>query len=271
MSSKEEGFFTVAEDEILEQANEQEMISVAEDEGLAPQPGVALHVMPQDGAGGAPTQEEEKEDVNWLSSGKPKHFMVFLVNEMKRFPNPNDVVGNASKIEQALGQWKRLNSHCSRALRGDYDGEIDVGLVDKARTLIEQHVERLEDMLDGMNRLKQNRRQLRRRRGDDEQDGLTKEGASPAFYGFQINITPFQAALARAFINGVVSSGRNMDEMWEAMKKKYKLNDRDELEMVQVLYDMGYPEFKDRLRIGEETDDPSRTKGYGEWMSNYYA
>lgn len=255
MASKEEGFFTVAEDEILEE-NEKEMISVAEDDSATLQPEVST---------------EAPANTDWLSSGKPEHFMVFLVNEMKRFPKPSDVVGNISKIEQGLGQWKRLNAYVSRALREDYHGTLDVGFVDKARSLIEQNIEQLENMIDGINQLKKNRRQIRKRRGEEEGEGITKEGTAPHFSGFQMVITPFQSAISRALINGVVSGGRNMEELWEDVKKKYKMTDREELEIVQILADLGYPQFKDRLRVGENLDDPTRTENHGEWQSQYYA
>jgi hypothetical protein len=72
-------------------------------------------------------------------------------------------------------------------------------------------------------------------------------------------------------INGVVSGGRNMDELWKEAKEKYEMNSREELEILQIMADMGYPEFRDRLRVGEKDGDPSREKGFGEWASNYYA
>ena len=109
---------------------------------------------------------------------------------------------------------------------------------------------------------------MRRRRAEDEHEGeLTKEAGTASF---QMVITPFQRAISGSLINGVVSGGRNMEELWADAKKKYNMNDREELEILQVIADMGYPEFKDRLRLGEN-NDPTREEGFGEWSSQYYA
>jgi len=270
----EEGLFTIAEDEKLQEDKEKEIISVGEEEvygptGEAPPPLQQQYMMDAQYA----KEKEEKEETNWMKSGKPEHFVVFLRNEMGRFPKPMDIRGNVSKMEQGLGQWKRLNNFVSKALREDYDGVLDIELVDKVRALIEQHIDQLEDMLDGISALKRNRKQLRRRRHaeEDDDDGLTKEATSPHFNGFQMLITPFQRAIAGALINGKVSGGRNLEELWVGAKKKYAMNDREELEILQILADMGYPEFKDRLRVGKTEEDPTRTEGHGEWQNQYYA
>jgi len=67
-----------------------------------------------------------------------------------------------------------------------------------------------------------------------------------------------------------VSGGRNIEELYAAAKDKYKIDDREELAIFQILADMGYPTFKDRLRFGDD-QDPRRTSDHGEWQSQYYA
>jgi hypothetical protein len=262
--AKEEGIFTITEDEELQEGKE--IISVAEEDIYGP-----VDESPLQQSYMMDTQYAKEEKKDWMKSGKPEHFVIFLENEMGRFPKPSDVSGNVSKIEQGLGQWKRLNNFVSKALREDYDGILDVELVDKARALIEQHIDQLEDMLDGINALKRNRKQLRKRRHAEQDNDLTKEATAPHFNGFQMTITPFQRAIAGSLINGSISGGRNIEELWDNAKKKYNMDDREELEILQILADMGYPEFKDRLRVGEQTDDPTRTENYGEWQSQYYA
>jgi hypothetical protein len=127
-------------------------------------------------------------------------------------------------------------------------------------------------MLEGISELKRNKKKMkRRRRAEEDGEAMTKEAGVPHFQGFQMLITPFQRAIAGALINGKVSGGRNMEELWVSAKKKYDMNGREELEILQILADMGYPEFKDRLRAGETEDDPSRTEGHGEWQSQYHA
>jgi len=268
--AKEEGFFTVAEDEIQNNEREEEIISVAEGEWGGETFGVVPAMNNYEEG-----EKQEAKDTNWRSSGKPEHFVIFLSNELKRFPKPSDIRGNVSKMEQALGQWKRLDNFISKALREDYDSAVDIDFVEKARQLVEQNVEQLEDMLDAMKSLKQNRKQMKRRqrRGEDEQDGIVREAGTPEFAGIQVNISAFERAIVGALINGKVSGGKNIEELYAIAKKKYDIDDRQELAIFQILTDFGYPTFKDRIKIGEETDDPTdkNDEGEGEWQKQYYA
>jgi len=262
--SKEEGLFTVAEDEKLEK----EIISVAEEElkveGDVPHTEPTYRVQ-------TPHQESPASDKpkSYRETKDVKQFMDFLKSEMARIPAFEAARGNQSLMERSLGQWKSLDGHCSQALRGDYDGTIDVETLDKARQFIESTIDALEDALHAMTEMKRSRKKQRRRRGEADHD-MTKEATAPHFSGFQMVITPFQRAIVGSLINGKVSGGRNMEELYEEATKKYKLNDREQLEILAILADFGYPIFKDRLRVGD-SEDPSRAEGFGEWQSQYQA
>jgi hypothetical protein len=264
--SKEQGLFTVAEDEKLER----EIISVAEGElglpeGSMPQAEPAYRVeTPQQAAD--PVSEDDK---GYRETKDVKRFMEFLKSEMARIPPFETARGTQSLMERSLGQWKALDGHCSQALRGDYEGTLDVDAMDKARKFIETTIDALEDALHALSETKRSRKKQRRRRGDADFD-LTKEATAPHFSGFQMVITPFQRAIVGSLINGKVSGGRNMEELYVEAAKKYKLNDREELEILAILADFGYPIFKDRLRLGDD-QDPSRAEGFGEWQSQYTA
>lgn len=256
--TKEEGIFTVSEEEM----DNNEAIVVAEDEI---EPKTAEFVMPM---GFQESQQEEKDEEEWRISKKPEKFIVFLVNEMGRLPKINHVLGNKSKMEKALGQYRKLNAYISQALQSDYDDVINTDKVDKIREVIEKINDQLEDALDKINKLTRQKKKMKRR-GEDENE-LTKEAGTPHFNGFQMVITPFQRAIAGALINGKVSGGKDMEQLWEDVKKKYNMTDREQLEILQILEDQGYPVFKDRLRADEDVD-PTETKEKGEWQANYYA
>lgn len=277
--AKEESIFTVGENDL-----EQEVISIAEDEiedsliseafdgfGLGPGRGLGPGLGPGKGLGpgglGVAPCPVEEQSKDWRESKKPEHFLVFLTKDLNRIPKPSRIRGNLSEMERALGQYKRLNAYISNALQSDYDGIIDVKKIDELRNTVEQSIDELEDALEGLKNLKKHRKKLRHR-GEDDPD-LKKEATAPHFNGFQMLITPFQRAIAGALINGKVSGGRNLEDLYTDVKKKYKLADREELEILQILADMGHPEFKDRLRLGED-NNPSRAEGFGEWQSQYY-
>jgi len=262
--AKEEGLFTVAEDEKLEK----ELISVAED------PEYTMDYSSISGEQDLQEAPKEKEEPkNWLQSKKVEHFVQFLDEQMAQIPTVQHASGNLSKMENAAARWKKLNNYCSEALRSDFMGSLDSDEIDKKRQQVEYNMDALQDAIDGLHAMKQtrrNQRRQRRRADEDFDETMMKEATAPHFNGFQMVITPFQRAIAGALINGKVSGGRNIDELWVEAKDKYKMDDREELEILQILADMGYPEFKDRLRLGDN-EDPSRKDEFGEWASNYYA
>lgn len=265
--AKEEGLFTVAENDMLEQ----ELIVVAEE---TPQYQMEFEGVSGEQDARESARPQQPEPQGWLNTKKVEQFVQFLDEQMASIPTVQHAQGNLSKMENAASRWKKLNNYCSEALRGDFAGTLDVDEIDKKRQQIEYNMDALQDAIDSLHAMKQTRRQQRRqhrRRADEDfDDTMTKEATAPHFNGFQMVVTPFQRAIVGALINGKVSGGRNIEELWTEAKKKYNMDAREELEVLQLLADMGYPEFKDRLRLGED-EDPTRKDGFGEWQSQYYA
>jgi hypothetical protein len=245
---QENGLFIVAENEIY---NEEEVFSVGEDEPAHPPVG-------------APSiAKVEEKPKGWLNTREVEEFFPFLLEEFKRLKKPLEVRTSLSATEQALGQWKDLNKHISSALSNDYHGKLDAQKLDQLRSQVERNIEELERIRTSYINLKKNKRA-------DAQHEIVKEATTPKYLGMQTNMTLFERAVVGALINGVVSGGRNMEELYALAKKKYDLSDREELAIFQALMDLGYPTFKDRLRVGDESQDPDGTN-IGEWQSQYYS
>ena len=244
--AKEEGIFIVSEDEMI---CEEEIIAVAEEEVFRPV-----------------TNPEPEAPKSWLESRETEHFPKFLTDEFNRIRKPDLARSSISEMERALAQWKELNGHVSKALRDDYHSKLDAKWLDKMRSVVEQYIDQLEAALDSYKQLQQNRKNLRRRGEDDYEDELVKEANTPHYHGLQTNVTAFETSIVRALINGVVSGGRNIEELYEIAKKKYDFSPREELALFQILSDMGYPTFHDRLKIGDDNSDPDKI---GEWQTNY--
>jgi len=83
-------------------------------------------------------------------------------------------------------------------------------------------------------------------------------------------MTPFERAITGTIVNSFVSQGKNPEETYAKLKKKYKFTDRDELSIQQVLADMGYPILKDRGHIGDESEQLNKGKGI-EFATQYDA
>lgn len=214
-------------------------------------------------------KKEETEDTNWRTSKHPKHFMPFLINEFNRIIKPAQAFGSKSMLEKAFGQYKQLDSYISQALRSDYDDHIDVKKLDEIRKIVDSYKDQVENALAGIEKMTKQKRQMRRR-GEDESEDMVKEAGTPTMNGLQVQMSAFERAIVGAIINGVVSGGKNIEELYNMANKKYKFSEREELALLQILADMGYPVFKDRLMLGEKVD-PTKSDELGEWQANYYA
>lgn len=241
-----------------------------------------------------PPENVEGEPKGWLDSQNAKDFEPFLIGEMRRIKPPSACIRSRNEAERALGQYKKLNSYVSKALREDWGGEIPIEKIDQLRQQLEQNVEALERMLVAHQDMKKQRKQVRRhRRAADgstcpdcaaplweengsmvclacDQTGLKKEAATPHFEGLQYQISAFERAVVGTLINAVVAGGRDLEELFAKLEKKYKLEAREVLAVRQILSDMGYPVFKDRARMGED-EDPTDPDEPREWQAQYHA
>lgn len=266
--AKEEGIFIIAEDQdyLLEQdafeVDEQSAFDKPELEFLF------NTEIPKGEEGEEEVEKLEEENKSWLESHDTKKFHKFLEEEMNRIKTPMQARTSISEIERAFAQWKELDGHISSALRKDYNNDLSVDVIDDVRKKIQYNIDQLDHMLTSWKDLQRGRKG--KKKADDSSEVIVKEAGTPMYLGLQTNMTLFETAIVRALINGVVSGGRNMDELFEVAKEKYGLTDREELAIFQALSDMGYPTFKDRLKIGDEDQDPS-SSNIGEWQSQYYS
>jgi len=211
-------------------------------------------------------REQECAQGGWLQTQKAEDFPSFLVLETKRIRPPGACAGSRSEIERSLGQHRKLNGYISKALQSDWEGKLDAKGIDALRQRIETSIDQLEQMVESLDNLKKQRRQMRRRKGESDGDGILKEATVAKVQYFA---TAFERAVSGAIVNGKISGGRNLDELYKKAKEKYSFTPREELAIFQILADMGYPTFKDRLRIGEDNHDPR--EGLGEWQKQYHA
>jgi hypothetical protein len=103
---------------------------------------------------------------------------------------------------------------------------------------------------------------------------LQKEGGTPIV---QTVATPFERAVAGILINSVVSAGHSFEDVYDYLKAKYALDERDELSVMQLVMDSGFHIFKDRGTIGTncsdtETDAGGNISSHGvDFIKNYFA
>src|SRR5690606_29318416 len=69
--------------------------------------------------------------------------------------------------------------------------------------------------------------------------GLTKKATKSSGYTYYVN--PFIYSVAKTLINGKVSQGKNIEDLFAKLDDRYKLDDREKLELYYLLNDMGHP------------------------------
>lgn len=218
---------------------------------------------------------EEPEEVivsddpwNW---GELKNFMPWLSKTMQGVPvhSGRDSAG----LERAIAHYEFLDKCISKAVRTDLKGEIPIDLVEKARDEIQRGIERLEDRLEQVKASKypKMKKKDKKKKADEEQTGLVKEAQKATHVGGIVVTVPlFTSYLARVCINGMVSAGHDIEDMFTKLATRYKLTDRERAELVQLLSDMNYPMRRDRgIPLDEETDTSSSNNF--DWAANYRA
>lgn len=77
--------------------------------------------------------------------------------------------------------------------------------------------------------------------------GLVKEAQKiTGVKGVYVTVPLLISRVARVCINGTVSAGHDIEDLYKRQVAKYKLDDREQAEVRQLLFDMGYPLREDR-------------------------
>lgn len=216
-------------------------------------------------------EEPEEVVVNddpWDWGGVAKNFLPWLSKMMQSIPvhSGKDTAG----LERAIAYLEAVDREISRAVRTDLNNEITIDSVEKARDEIQRGLERLEERLDKVKTSKYPKKgKKNKKKASDEQDVLIKEAQKATHVGgIVITVPLFTSYLARVCINGMVSAGHDIEDMFTKLAKRYKLSEREQAELVQLLSDMNYPLRRDRgIPLDEETDTSSSDNF--DWAANY--
>ena len=105
MADKEKGLFTVAEDE---QYLQEEVFYVDESPEQEDLP--------------LPEEKPAEESKDWLETGKPEHFIIFLKTQEGRIPTPlaaggNQLSGRRAELRWRHGSWQSLLHRWGRSNR----------------------------------------------------------------------------------------------------------------------------------------------------------
>ena len=189
--------------------------------------------------------------------------------------------------ERAISFLDRMNADISRAIREDHDNILDIAKLEDVRVNIMRDVLVLKDHLSKLKKqIKDSHSQkdikassvpswkspsgrslsYEQLKGAEK---LTKEAATPN--NVVIAVSPFERAISGMMINAHVSAGHPMEDVYESLKKKYSLTDREELSIMQLCMDSGFHIFKDRGSYAPEASKDDDGKRGVDFVRSYFA
>lgn len=200
---------------------------------------------------------------DWAKRG-PQGFIAWVKERCDDVPKHSGY--DTAGLERAVAYLERLDSEVSKAMRNDTDGELDANQIEKVRSVIDNGIERLQDRLD---KVKQSKKKPKKKKSSEEMDMLVKEAQKiTGVQGIYVVVPLLASRIARVCINGMVSAGHDIEDLYQRQVKKYKLNEREQAEVMQLLDDMGYRLGSDRGYMPDEDVDYASSDNY-DFAANY--
>ena len=222
----------------------------------------------------AELEVEEEEDVHveerdmwdWgRGTGAMVGFPSWLGKMMQGVPRHtgHDTVG----LERAIAYLNAVDREISKAVRSDLKSELDIGTIEKARDELQKGCDRLTDRLE---KIISNKRPKKKKKAYEE-NSLVKEAQKiTGVHGVMVTVPLLISRIARVCINGMVSAGHDIEDMYKRQVDLYKLNTREKAEVLQLLEDMGYAMRRDRGIHPDEDIVRGRSDNF-DWAAQYNA
>jgi len=218
-------------------------------------------------------KEDKKDDENEAQSKKPEKwdwsskgsegFILWVKERIDDVPKHSGY--DTAGLERAVSYLDKLDAEISKAMRLDVDGDLDANKVEEVRAQIENGISKLHDRLD---KVKQSKKKSKKKKAEQE-NALVKEGQKiTGVQGVFVTVPLLISRIARVCINGTVSAGHDIEDLYKRQVDKYKLTDREQAEVQQLLFDMGYPVRQDRGYMADEDVDMSSSDNF-DWAANY--
>lgn len=220
--------------------------------------------------------DEEKDDNDvkstksskwdWSADGA-KGFIAWVKARLAEVPKHSGY--DSSGLERAAAYLEKLDNEISKAMRLDLDEELDANKIEEVRNQLDDGLSRLQARLDKVKKAKKSK--SRKKRAEEEMTEIVKEGQKIAgVSGVYVMVPLYISSIARTCINGMVSAGKDIEWIYHEQVKKFDLDELQQLELRQLLFDMGLPM---RVDMGKKPDEDlivSDEDNYN-WNPNYNA
>lgn len=210
---------------------------------------------------------KKNEKWDWESKGATG-FVAWVKERITDVPKHSGY--DSAGLERAMAYLDRLDNEISRAMRLDLDGELDANKIEEVRSKIDDGLARLQQRLDKVKKTKKsNRKKKAELEVFESSEAMIKEAQKiTGVQGVFIMADLLTSRIARVCINGMVSAGHDIEDIYAKQVKKYNLNVREQAQVMQLLSDMGYPLRQDRGYMPDEDVEVSSSDNM-DWAANY--
>jgi hypothetical protein len=212
--------------------------------------------------------EGDEDPWDWTSKGVGG-FLDWLQGMIKGIPQHSGY--DSTGLERAISYFEALDKEITKAMRTDYKNEIDSANAEKAREEIEKGLDRLIDRLEKINTSKYKRKSNKKKAWyQQEEGGFVKEAQKATrINGITVTVPLTISRIARVCINGVVSAGHDLEDLFHKLADEEELDKREKADLAQLLADMGYPMHRDRGFAPGTPVDVTKSDNR-DWAANYY-
>ncbi len=207
-------------------------------------------------------KSKKPEKWDWESKG-PTGFVAWIKSRIEDVPKHSGY--DSAGLERAVAYMERLDNEISKAMRLDLDGALDANKIEGVRSQIDEGLSRLHDRLD---KVKKHSKSRRKKKADVDSALIKEAQKITGVQGIYVTVPLLISRVARVCINGMVSAGHDIEDIYGKQVKKYKLNEREQAETMQLLADMGYPLRQDRGYMPDEDVDFASSDNM-DWAANY--
>jgi hypothetical protein len=215
----------------------------------------------------AKKSSKKSDKWDWESKGA-EGFVHWVKERLETVPRHSGM--DTAGLERAISYLEKLDGEISKAMRLDLEGDLDADKIEEIRSKIDDGLSRLSERLDKVKKTKKNYKK-KKADSDIESTGLVKEAQKiTGVQGIYVTVPLLVSRIARVCINGMVSAGHDIEDLYNRQVKYYKLSNREQAEVMQLLSDMGYPMRQDRGFMPEDALEVSDSNGM-DWASSYKA
>lgn len=228
-----------------------------------------IHAVEKEDANDAKKSDKggKSEKWDWSKHG-PHGFVAWIKSRIDDVPKHSGY--DSAGLERAMAYMERVDNEISKAMRMDLDGELDANKIEEVRSHLDEGISRLQARLD---KVKESKKSSKKRKKSAEyevdDEGFIKEAQKiTGVQGVYVTVPLLISRVARVCVNGTVSAGHDIEDLYHRQVKMYNLDKREQAEVQQLLFDMGYPLRQDRGFMPDDNLEIWDSDNM-DWAANY--